>query len=106
MKNSNWQKIIHDTYIELYNNAEPKADFDELVANATINEREEKVIPFNDYRIYPGVMDSIVDYFEKKYKMNKFYRSQYEFAIYLGCSPVSDPTCNKRLNDEIPSDLR
>lgn len=99
MKKLNWQQIIHDTYVELYKNAEPQADFNELIANATVNDRGEKVIPFNDYKIYPGVMDSIIDYFEKEYKMNKAQRSQYELVIYLGCSPVSDPTCNKRLND-------
>ena len=98
MRKLNWQNIIHDTYVELYKNAEPQADFDELVNNATINDRGQKVIPFSDYSIYPGVMDSIIAYFEKKYRMNKTQRSQYEFEIYLGCSPVSDPNCKKRLN--------
>jgi len=87
MRNLNWQKILHDTYVELYNNSKPKADFDELVKNATINNRGEKVIPFMNYEIYPDVMDAIVSSFEKKYKMTKRNSNGYRFAIYLGCSP-------------------
>ena len=99
MKKLNWQKIIHDTYIELYKNAEPQADFDELLANATINQIGQKVIPFMDYKIHPGVMDSIIGKFESEYKMRKIDKSKYEFTIYLGCSPASDPTCKNKLND-------
>jgi len=87
MRKLNWQKIIHDTYVELYNNAEPKADFDELVANATINDRGEKVIPFDDYIISKESMDSIIQSFIKRYKINKYMAGQYSACICLGCSP-------------------
>lgn len=87
MKNLNWQKILHDTYVELYKNSEPKADFDELAESASINNRGEKIIPFLNYEIDPEVMDAIVSSFEKKYRMTKRNSDGYRFAIYLGCSP-------------------
>lgn len=87
MRKLNWQKIIIDTYIELYQNAEPQADFNKLIEDAEINERGQKVIPFNDYEIEASVMDSIIDSFSKRYKMSKHDLSSYEFNIYLGCSP-------------------
>jgi len=99
MKKLNWHKIIIDTYIELYNNSYPQADFNKLMEEATINDRGQKVIPFNDYEIEASVMDSIVDSFAKRYKMSKHDRNAYEFNIYLGCSPKT------KINDEIPSDL-
>jgi len=83
----NWQKIIHDTYKELYLHAEPSADFDELVANAVLNNRGEKVINYLDYEISASLMDSIVSSFEKRYKMSTHDIKGYRFAIYLGCSP-------------------
>jgi len=87
MRKLNWQKIIHDTYVELYNNSEPKADFDELVANATINDRGEKVIPFDDYSISKESMELIIQSFIKRYKINKYMAGQYSMCMYLGCSP-------------------
>lgn len=87
MRRLNWKKIIIDTYIELYENSEPKADFNELMTNAEINEHGQKVIPYLDCEISASVMDSIIDSFVKRYKMSKHDRSSYEFNIYLGCSP-------------------
>lgn len=87
MSRLNWKKIIHDTYIELYKNAEPQADFSKLVEEAEINERGEKVIPFNDYEISIAAMDSIINGFQRRYKMNKYYCGVYSASIYLGCSP-------------------
>lgn len=87
MRKLNWQKIIHDTYVELYNNAEPQADFDELIKDATVNDRGEKVIPFDDYSISRESMDLIIQSFIKRYKINEYMAGQYSMCIYLGCSP-------------------
>ena len=38
--------LVMDCYRELYKEATPSADFDELVKNATINDEGEKVIDF------------------------------------------------------------
>jgi len=87
MSRHNWQKIIHDTYVELYKNAEPSVDFDELVKNAVINDRGEKAIPFDNYEMSMASMDSIIDGFQRRHKMNKHDGGMYSAAIYLGCSP-------------------
>lgn len=99
MRRLNWHKIIHDTYVELYKNAEPQADFDELVKSATINELGEKVIPFDDYEISMSSVDSIIKSFIKRYKINKYMSEQYSRHIYLGCSPKT------KTHDEISGDL-
>ena len=91
MRVTNWINVLHDTYVELYNNAEPKADFNKLVENAKTNNRKDAqgryVIDFLAYEIDKNVMEDIIQSYIKKYKMNKHMASQYSFAIYMGCSP-------------------
>jgi len=87
----NWDKILHDTYVELYKNSTPSVDFDELVKDAKTNDRKDSqgryVIDFLAYEIDKELMESIIQSFVKKYKMNKLNASQYSISIYLGCSP-------------------
>ena len=87
----NWTNIIHDTYVELYKNAEPSADFDELVKNAKTNNRKDAqgryVIDFLAYEIDKDKMERIIQSYIRKYKMKKHIASQYSFMIYMGCSP-------------------
>ena len=91
MKQSLWDKIIYDTYVELYKNSEPSADFDELLKYAKDNNIVDRtgryIIPYMDYEIDKDKMDKIVQSFIKKHKMKKHTASQYSFSIYLGCSP-------------------
>ena len=91
MRKLNWQNIIHDTYVELYKNAEPQADFDELVNNAKTNNRKDAqgryVIDFMAHEIDKNRMEEIIQSFIKKYKMKKYDASTYSFTIYMGCSP-------------------
>jgi len=47
----NIDKALMHCYRELYANATPSASFDELLKNATINDRGQKEIPFLDYEI-------------------------------------------------------
>ena len=83
----NWTKIIHETYVELYKNSIPPADFDELVRNATINEFGERVIPFDDYSIEEVKIREIIQSMIKKYKIPKRHIDSFNFNVYLGCSP-------------------
>lgn len=91
MAKLNWENIIHDTYVELYRNSTPQADFDQLVNEAKTNNKKDLqgryIIDFMAYEIYGDVMESIIQSFIKKYKMNKINASQYRFTILLGCSP-------------------
>lgn len=87
MRKLDWNKIIHDTYVELYKNSEPKADFDELVKNAEVNCYGQKCIAFNDYEIEQTKLDEIVQSFINKYKLTRWNAEQFNTTIYLGCSP-------------------
>ena len=91
MAKLNWANIIHDTYVELYKNSTPQADFDQLVNEAKTNNKKDLqgryVIDFMAYEIDKDKMEEIIQYFVKKYKMNKTNASQYSFTIYMGCSP-------------------
>ena len=79
-------KLIMDCYRELFANSEPKADFDELMANATINEHGQKEIPFTDYEIKPDKFNEILDKYKNQIKPKR-KRQMFENTINLGCSP-------------------
>ena len=83
----NWDKIIYETYVELFKEATPSANFDELLQNSALNDRGQMVIPFYDYEIDQDKMYEILNSFIKKYKIPKQLRGGYEFNILLGCSP-------------------
>lgn len=81
------ESIIHDIYVELYKNASPPAYFDELVANAKINDRGQKEIPFMDYYLPQEDMDRIIEKHCKK--VTKYMASKIKATILIGCSPTS-----------------
>ena len=77
-----------DCYRELFRESTPSGDFDELVANATFNERGEKVIPFNDYEIDDDYLREIIEKYAKQiYPL--WRRQAFKNTIFLGCSPRS-----------------
>ena len=81
-------KLIMDCYRELFANSEPKADFDELVANAIINERGEIEIPFMDHEIDDVLLHEIIDKYAKNIRY-QWKRMRFKNTILLGCSPKS-----------------
>lgn len=85
----NEDNALMECYRRLYKASTPSGDFDELVKNATKNDRGEKVIPFNDYCIKNELMDSIIEQVMKEFKIYKYRRPAFKFTIHLGCSPKS-----------------
>lgn len=83
------RETVLDIYRELYANATPKADFDELVKNAIIDSEGRRVIPFMDYEIDSDLMENIIDKHCKKHRFNKHVTNQVKIEVYLGCSPTS-----------------
>lgn len=81
------ERICWEIYRDLYDNAEPKANFDELVANAKINERGQKEIPYTDYQINSDLFDEIFEKHMKKNKIPQRTQRAFRFEIYLGCGP-------------------
>lgn len=89
------EEILFDIYRELYANSEPVGDFDQLLKNATINERGEKVIPFNDYQISDDKMEEIIKKHLKGNKITKLKQNQFRFSVLMGCSPKSKISAKK-----------
>jgi len=86
-KKSKDERIIWEIYRRLFKSSEPEGDFDKLVENAIIDEKGMKHIPFNDYVIDLKKMDEIINTALKEFKVPKWRRQSFKFAIYLGCSP-------------------
>ena len=82
------EQLMMDCYRELFAKSTPQGDFDQLVAEATINERGEKVIPFDDYVIDDGLLREIIEKYEKQI-YPKWKRLRFRNTIFLGCSPRS-----------------
>lgn len=80
-------QAIMECYKLLYKESTPSADFEELVENAIINERGQKVIDFNSYEIDEDLYRSIVESIIKKYKFKNYKVQQFKNTIALGCSP-------------------
>lgn len=93
---TDFDKIMMDIYRELFKNSEPVGDFDELLANATIDEEGRKHIPYMDYEITQENLDRIIDKHLLENKLigprirsigKKFDAQCIKRSIYLGCSP-------------------
>lgn len=87
MRQSRDEKILFDYYRRVYKAATPSANFDELVENATINDRGEKVIDFNAYEIEEEVQNKIIKDIFKQYRVPLYRRKAFEFEFHLGCGP-------------------
>jgi hypothetical protein len=80
-------QILTEMYRRAFANSTPKGDFDELVKNATINEYNQKVIPFMDYECDLNVMNKIINDVCKEFKVPLFKRKYFYTSFMLGCSP-------------------
>jgi len=89
MKRKTDYEILLEIYRKVYAVSEPPADFDELVANAELNERGEKVIKFLEYECEHDTMQAILDEAIAKYKIKGHRAKAFQFSFWLGCSPKS-----------------
>jgi hypothetical protein len=98
-------KILREIYKRAYAAATPPADFDILIANATLDEYNRKVIPYNDYELEDGIAQQIIDDVMKEFKVAKWKRQLFNNTYWLGCSPKSKQDdlsdWNVTLNDGI-----
>ncbi len=92
------EKLIHNIYRELYNNATPKADFDKLMEKfnqdvsvyKTEEERMENAYKHNFYDnhvIDSKLMDNIMEKHLSKSKLSNYMQDKIKSTIFLGCSP-------------------
>lgn len=87
MKQNKIDDALFDCYRELFANSTPKGNFDQLVENATLNDRGQKEIPFDDYEISEARFQEIIVSTLKKHKVPKSLHNSFSIAIHLGCSP-------------------
>jgi hypothetical protein len=92
MKRKTNYEILLEIYRKVYAVSEPPADFDELVANAELNERGEKVIKFLEYECEHDTMQAILDEAIAKYKIKGHRAKAFQFSFWLGCSPKTKKT--------------
>lgn len=83
------EKILMEIYRRAYLASTPQVNFDDLVANATINEHNQKVIPFNDYELDDDIARQIIEDVMKEFKVPKWKRHSFSITYWLGCSPKS-----------------
>jgi hypothetical protein len=76
-----------DCYRELYKEATPSADFDELVKNAPINDEGQKMIDFDAYEIDFDKNHEIVEKYIKKMRLTKYEERGFRLEMFLGCAP-------------------
>ena len=56
-------ELLHELFRRVYRVSSPPANYDELLENAEVNERGQKVIPFDDYECSIDVMENILKQF-------------------------------------------
>ena len=79
--------LVMDCYRELYKEATPSADFDELVKNAPINDEGQKMIDFDAYEIDFDKNHEIVEKYIKKMRLTKYEERGFRLEMFLGCAP-------------------
>lgn len=90
-RNKRIENLILDIYRELYKQSTPSADFDELVNNASLNERGQKIIDYNSHELEHDKFEVIINQKIKEHKirLKDYEKKRLTFQVYLGCSPKS-----------------
>lgn len=86
MKKDRFTELCMDCYRELYRNATPSANFDELLEKAEVDNDGRKVIDYNSYYLDDEVYHQIVNKYKSKIK-SKYEKQVFNFQMYLGCGP-------------------
>lgn len=86
-ENKNFERAMHDLYVEAYKSAEPSADFDELMKHPIIDRNGHKNLPYEDYVISSKLFDELIVKYLKKYRIPKRLRSSFIIGATLGPSP-------------------
>lgn len=90
MKKSKVEMAVWHCLRQLYANATPPANFDELIEKADVNEQGQKVIDFMAYYVEKSKFEEIVQQTIKDFKLKKEMEIRdFKFLVYLGPSPTS-----------------
>lgn len=96
------QKLINECYKELYDNAQPSVNWDELLEsfkNGEIDEEKDGPV-YKRYYIshdnYLKIVNSFIEKNKKKLKRYGNLENTFRATIALGCSPISNPNIVKQ----------
>ena len=87
--NSKLKDTLHEMYRRSYVASTPKGNWDELLANAPINEEGQKQIPYMDYECDHDVLVQIFEDVCKEKKIKGDNKATLSMSFFLGCSPKS-----------------
>ena len=80
------EKLYHTIMRELYREATPPVDWDDLM---TSNEAVRKAFDFNEHYLPRERFEALVEANLKSSGLNKFWQRQVSISVYLGPSPTS-----------------
>lgn len=87
VKQDRIEKAMMQIYREVYAASTPPADFDLLVEESPLNERGQRIIPYDQYEIDQKLFEDIMEEVLKKLKTSKYIKDGIRRSILLGCSP-------------------
>ena len=93
MRNKDLWIICMNIYRQMFKEAKPSADFDELMETGEARQPEF----FMKYYLSQEIEDKIIDEICKENKINKWDKLKIKNTVYLGCSPNS---CLKTWKEE------
>ena len=85
------REVAFDIYRELYANATPSANFDELFEHAEIVDGK-RIIPYEDYEIEEEILMGIMNKHLIANKLKKHEKDAIKFEVLLGVSPKTKIT--------------
>lgn len=91
VSNKKIEKILTEAYTLAFEQSTPSAVFESLVDNASVNDRGEKEIPFNDYVLSEDKQDLILKSLKEKYNLSNVDFNKLKINYTLGCSPRYEP---------------
>lgn len=81
----NLDKVLLNTYKELYLQSTPPADFEELMKTCPKNNLGQVEIPYNEHEIEEELFNEIL--VKNSKNLSKFHKQILKTTVLLGCSP-------------------
>lgn len=82
-------EIMLDIYRQMYSEALPSVNFDDLMDKADINELGQKIISFDNYFLAQERQEQIIKEHLKSKRLTKLKKQAISNSLWLGCSPSS-----------------
>lgn len=97
-------ELLHELFRRVYRVSSPPANYDELLENAEVNERGQKVIPFDDYECSIDVMEEVLKQFFIDYNItSEWDKRRFSYSYWLGPTPKTkkSPDMGKKITKKL-----